>query len=99
MLYRQGDVLLRKVATVPTGGRRLGEHRVVLAEGEATGHAHVLTGSTLVLWAAGEQRYVTLAGPGTLVHEEHGAIAVRPGTYEVVRQREYTPQEIRRVAD
>jgi hypothetical protein len=37
--------------------------------------------------------------PATLEHEEHGPITLPPGTYEVRRQREYTPGAIRNVAD
>jgi hypothetical protein len=37
--------------------------------------------------------------PATLRHEEHGPITLPPGSYEVRRQREYTPDAIRNVAD
>ena len=37
--------------------------------------------------------------PVRLVHEQHAAIVLGPGVYEVVRQREYTPEAIRRVVD
>lgn len=34
-----------------------------------------------------------------LLHEEHGTIEIPTGTYRVIRQREYTPEAIRYVAD
>jgi len=34
-----------------------------------------------------------------LLHEEHSTIEIPPGTYRVIRQREYTPEAIRMVAD
>jgi hypothetical protein len=34
-----------------------------------------------------------------LRHEEHHAHGLTPGSYRVIRQREYTPEEIRNVAD
>lgn len=34
-----------------------------------------------------------------LTHQEHGAIVIAPGSYESIIQREYSPQEIRRVVD
>lgn len=34
-----------------------------------------------------------------LIHQEHTAEVVDPGTYWIIRQREYHPQEIRRVKD
>lgn len=94
--YRQGDVLLQEVAAVPDGATRapVPAGRAVLALGELTGHAHVLT---VVDGALGEshtpdQRFVTLSAGGVLTHEEHAVIAVAAGTYEVVRQREYRPR-------
>ena len=110
-LIRQGDVLLVPVNGVP-GGVRLGSRGgVVLAEGEATGHAHVIAdrrarlarptdrppGSPRV-----EVSYLVVDGPGPveLTHEEHDLLLVPPGVYEVRRQREYVPRRRpRRVAD
>ncbi len=37
--------------------------------------------------------------PAELVHEEHGTIALDAPNYVVLRQREYSPEEIRSVAD
>jgi len=34
-----------------------------------------------------------------LLHEEHSTIEIPAGTYRVIRQREYTPEAIRMVAD
>jgi hypothetical protein len=34
-----------------------------------------------------------------LQHAEHATQTIEPGVYRVVRQREYSPEEIRRVAD
>lgn len=45
-------------------------------------------------------RYLEVTGgDATLVHEEHNAVVVPPGTYRLIRQRTYTPAEIRFVAD
>ena len=41
-LIRQGDLLLVPVAGLPEGADRVRSGRLVLAEGEATGHAHVV---------------------------------------------------------
>ena len=37
------------------------------------------------------ERYLRLTAAATLQHEEHGPIAIAPGTYRVVIQREYVP--------
>jgi hypothetical protein len=39
------------------------------------------------------------ANEATLVHDEHSPVKLPHGTYEIRIQREYTPKEIRRVAD
>lgn len=97
---RQGDVLLVPVAEVPAGARRLARAggRVVLAEGEVTGHAHAIRSASATLLAVGEDRYLRVAAPVTLDHEEHAALGVAPGVYRVVIQREYVPPEVSPVA-
>jgi hypothetical protein len=97
---RQGDVLLVPVAEVPVEARPLRRTggRVVLAEGEATGHAHAIRSSAATLLGTGDERFLRVAAPVTLDHEEHAPIAIAPGTYRVVIQREYVPPEISPVA-
>ncbi|HXG77528.1 MAG TPA: hypothetical protein VNJ53_13260 [Gaiellaceae bacterium] len=99
-IVRQGDVLLVPVEELPAGGqeRVVEGPRVVLAEGEATGHAHVVLGKARLVhsaarrsWREGGRRHLVVEEPATLVHEEHHAIGLLPGVYEVRRQREYTP--------
>lgn len=104
-IHRQGDVLLVPIDRVPETAAPVRPHRrgLVLAEGEVTGHAHVIAGSGAEL--LGEEssdraflRVLEEAGVA-LTHEEHATILVPPGIFEVRRQREYTPAEIRRVTD
>ena len=93
--YRQGDVLLIRVAKAPRLARHIKAKpgRIVLAEGETTGHAHRLEVELAdLLEDATGRRFVEMPVPGRLVHEEHGAIDVPAGVYEVVRQREYVPE-------
>jgi hypothetical protein len=105
-MYRQGDVLLIPIPTddVPTGATDvpLERGRVILAHGEATGHHHSFaapSGGVQLLEADGE-RYLTVDQRADLEHQEHDTIPVEPGTYRVIRQREYDDaEEWRRVAD
>jgi hypothetical protein len=103
--YRQGDVLLVAIplpdnaVSVPRRGSR-----IVLAEGEATGHAHVIAERDACEFRVGEERFVLVRSAAQLIHEEHGAIAVAPGAYRIVIQREYEPAPLsqnawRRVID
>jgi hypothetical protein len=106
-MYRQGDVLLRRVDAIPSAAsaEKNDNGRVVLAYGEVTGHAHAIAASEAASFsmtdAAGAvQRFLSVASGGaTLRHEEHSAIALPPGVYEIVQQREYSPEAIRNVAD
>ena len=102
--YRQGDVLLLEVARRPLGARPVSRvhGRLVLAHGEVTGHAHVVTDSAaeLVTREQADELYLLVYGDEVVLeHEEHDTIALPPGTYRVIRQREYTPESVRFVAD
>jgi hypothetical protein len=97
--WRQGDVYLIAASSLPMAGRV--ERRPILAEGELTGHAHRLEDpASGRVFSVGSDFYLeVLAETATVVHEEHGPVTVPRGGYMVRIQREYSPQEIRRVAD
>lgn len=105
-LYRQGDVLLVAVKELPADAKRLRPKRLILAEGEVTGHVHELIGGNVELFedkkpgteVAGVIYAKIMAAP-ELRHAEHSTQVIEPGIYRVVRQREYTAAEIRRVTD
>ena len=106
-MYRQGDVLIIPVETIPSGTVPVEREngRVVLAHGEATGHHHSIVHTDVELVSkveADELRMwmtVTAPEPVELAHQEHDTILVPPGLYEVRRQREYAPEGLRNVAD
>ena len=100
VLYRQGDVLFRRVDTIPREGA-IKRMNGVIAEGEATGHHHALADlSAAEVLECGESLYVHVGENGVSIqHEEHGPIALPAGDYEVTIQREYSPEEIRSVVD
>jgi hypothetical protein len=107
MIFRQGDVLLRRVESVPDNVTPVPREngRIVLAHGEVTGHAHAILdeAAELVRTAETNQRFLKImnASGVQLQHEEHATITLPPGTYEVIRQREYTSRDMpaRYVAD
>lgn len=105
-MFRQGDVLVRAVTTLPGNAQVVASpERIVLAYGEVTGHAHAIDAKEAQEFshadAAGVvRRYLKVFERGaSLEHEEHAAIPLPPGFYEIVQQREYTPSEVRRVMD
>lgn len=103
-IYRQGDVLLIKVKNDSTACAEeitADRGRIVLAYGEATGHAHALDARLAALFAiAGTADRLLRAKAGArLLHEEHGYVDLPEGDYLVRQQREYSPEEIRNVSD
>ena len=106
-MIRQGDVLIVPADIIPDRCTPvpLDNGRVVLAYGEATGHAHVIVHPDVTLVSdeqAGELRMwmtITAPEPVELLHDEHDTLLIPPGTYRVIRQREYTPEGLRNVAD
>ncbi len=94
MQYRQGDVLLIE-QSIPGGAQRQKlTERIVLALGEATGHAHAISSQFAMAYQQAEDMYILTTEGATLVHEEHAPIKVTPGTYKVVRQRQYVRPKV-----
>lgn len=99
----QGDVFLQQVDEIPPDAlldTSLTEGaRVILARGEATGHHHSLNAEKAQVKVKDRLVFVEVVAEGMLRHQEHDPIKVKPGLYKLGTQREYTPQEVRRVAD
>lgn len=100
-MVRQGDVLVRRV-TAPKNQKDLRRKevkrengRVVLAHGEATGHAHAIHEPRVRMFRddALGRTLMKVEETAKIVHEEHDTIELDPGWYEVVRQSEFTGQQ------
>ena len=103
-IIQQGDCILRLRDRLPPGVKSVepGSRGHVLAEGEATGHAHCMTADAGMLYEdAVGTLWLRVDVESPIVHEEHHAQTVAPGVYEVGRVREVDPFEkaIRFVAD
>jgi hypothetical protein len=107
---RQGDVFIEKIDRIPDSAKKAKpeDGRIILAHGEVTGHAHAYDKRHVAMYrddGAGSAFVTVNADPATghggadLTHEEHSAIKTPTGDYEVIRQREYSPEMIRNVAD
>lgn len=98
-LYRHGDLLVQDAESIPKDAK-LTPH-LVLAEGELTGHSHrIAERDAAKLYETSQGLYLrVIADRATLVHQEHAAITLTAGIYQVWRQREYSPAEIRTVRD
>lgn len=105
--YRQGDVLIERIeTTIKTPMKPAG--RIILAHGEVTGHAHEIHDLEAVEHfqpdkmldnAVAAPMLLKLGRKAELRHQEHGTIELPAGSYRVTRQREYSPEAIRNVAD
>lgn len=103
-LYRQGDVLIITVSSVPSTAKPVerDHQRIILAYGEVTGHAHAILDRDADLLSVADQadRWLRIGATGvSIVHEEHATINLPPGSYRVRIQREYAPGAIRNTAD
>ena len=107
LIRRQGDVLVKRIAgPLPEGATEVPREngRVVLAHGEATGHAHAIRERATMFRddAMGRMLLDIPAGaPAPLEHDEHSTIPLPAGLYEVVRQVQWSDElePIQRVAD
>lgn len=86
---QQGDVLLRKLTSMPEGEQKsLGRKRLVLAHGES-GHSHVIEDDEAELIQIGERMLLKLTKAATVTHEEHKPLCLSPGIWEIGRVKEY----------
>lgn len=96
---RQGDVILRPLTNAVSDRGRLLSH-LTLAEGEVTGHSHRISDGQAELYEKDGTLYLRVLSPqATLTHEEHKALSIPQGTWQVRIQREYEPEGWHYVAD
>lgn len=102
MQIQHGDVLLERVKRLPKGAtqRERGE-RLIIMEGEATGHHHAVEDKTSTIWEIGGQLYLEVLEPTTIVHEEHKPLPIPEGIYRIgqVKEYDYFQEMERRVVD
>lgn len=101
---RHGDVYIVRIDELPDG-LKLKKTRV-LAEGEVTGHHHMLQGASAsveVYEQEGTDELImqVFGDDVSVVHQEHAEVELMPGDYRVFVQEEHDPleQEMRKVAD
>ncbi len=92
---QHGDVLFKRIPRLPSGLKPFSRHdgKLIVAEGEATGHNHVIESDKATLWTLekdGEtQLYLEAIEPVIITHEEHKALPIPKGIYEIGRVKEY----------
>jgi hypothetical protein len=101
-IYRHGDLMITPCKSIPSSIDKKSD--TILLEGEATGHMHALKkGEVYPIEPTNENNfllgYFEVKEKTSLTHPEHKTIEVPPGKYKFFAQREYDPQENRRVID
>jgi len=115
--YRQGDVMLQRVGDPiskdvnpgffsPVNGSSIVARdetdRIVLAEGEMTGHSHcVLDKKSELFVTRGGKHYLNVPEESAIEHinpdnsptGEHDVINLEPGLYELTQQSEYNDED------
>lgn len=84
--FQQGDVTIQPEKIPVEAGRSASR---ILAQGEATGHAHRVIGHAELLELGATLFLRVLGGNVRVIHEEHAEIALPPGEYRIGRVREY----------
>jgi hypothetical protein len=106
VLAAQGDVLIERLVALDAirgPSEDCDGTSVIIARGEASGHAHRLQGSFVLYHDEALARDVPadlylahahVRGPGArLIHDEHGPINLAEGTYRFRRQRCLDPMD------
>ena len=102
-MIQQGDVQALRIDTLPNNVKKVArkERGYVLAEGETTGHAHVIQ-DNIEMWEDEQGTlYVNIPQRTILVHEEHGPITFETGIWEIGIVQEVDPisEQIRSIQD
>lgn len=91
-------MLIERVEKIPNGSVKQ-KGRIILAHGEATGHAHEIGMDSANAWKTGDVLTVKVRKASPVTHQEHAPIPLKRGVYKITRQKEYTPEAVRNVAD
>ena len=90
-LFRHGDLLIRKVSSIPKTAILLSTS--VIAEGEHPDHNHKLSGEHQVFETLGKILYFEAKQDVILKHPDHNTLEIPKGHYIVEHQRRYNPFE------
>ena len=100
---QQGDVLLREAIIDLTSAKEVKRKNgaIVLAEGEATGHAHRIMDVDALFFEKDGKFYLKNEKTVTVQHEEHKPITIEPGIWEVgqVREKDWLSGMVSKVVD
>lgn len=94
-VFRQGDQLIREISSIPSTAKPISTN--IIAEGEKSGHNHVLNGSHQIYQTDDRQMYFEAKQELKIEHPEHNTIMIPKGIYTVVHEISWNPFEDREV--
>jgi hypothetical protein len=105
----QGDILILKIDELPDVALKEVHsedgYNIIVTHSE-TGHHHVMEREKVQMFENTDnelEAFLTVHRDASLKHlrdyDTHEPISMGPGNYKIIRQREYTPEGYRRVAD
>ncbi|MCP5017251.1 MAG: hypothetical protein GY938_18585 [Ketobacter sp.] len=103
----QGDILIQRIDKLPDGAvkQKPQNNNYIIAHSE-TGHHHTISSSHVDFFHSANDpmvMFLVVNKPSTLIHnrsfDTHRPLRIDKGVFEIRRQREYTPEGWRRVAD
>lgn len=104
--FRHGDVNIAKTDKIEENYKKVGEGRFTLAEGEVTGHHHVITAKTkedsIEVYADEKGNLaIKVNGKAVLTHPEHKTIEIPTGIYKqtIEREKDWFSLAVRSVKD
>lgn len=89
---RHGDIIFIQKEIDITSLKKIGSKNFVVAEGESTGHHHVITatkGTVDVYEGKNGELVIAVNGNAVLTHPEHKTLEFETGVYKVEREQEY----------
>ena len=98
-MWRQGDILVQEIDSIPENGVKL--KKPIVLTSKATGHQHKIEEKKVCRLYRVDQEFAleVFADQASLVHPEHDTIVFKTGIYRVWRQREFDDGRVRYVVD
>lgn len=90
---RHGDIGFISTPEIDVSGlKKIGSKTFTVAEGESTGHHHVITatkGTVDIYEGKNGEMIISVNGKAVLTHPEHKQLEFTTGTWTVKREQEY----------
>ena len=96
MYFQNGDVLIKKVDSIPEDAAPIAGSLVHKGEN----HSHIIQG-TAELYGLGDELYIHALSACQIIHDEHKPVEIPVGLYkkEIVKEYDHWTEEARNIID